>query len=194
MDARDHYKVLGLNRRATKEEIKEAFRKLAKEFHPDKHSQSPKAIRDSATLRFKQVSEAYEILGDDCKRADYNIRSRCASGPSVNHHYYSSSYNSYANASGPRYASSSGFASRSGSNVEGFVTNVHMLLRFLTTRAFLLNFAFAGYLYFTNTIYALNFGSKVLLRSNFMVNNINSLSGQKLPLPISKLIFNLRLY
>ncbi|XP_022154540.1 chaperone protein dnaJ 72 [Momordica charantia] len=144
MDARDHYKVLGLNRRATKEEIKEAFRKLAKEFHPDKHSQSPKAIRDSATLRFKQVSEAYEILGDDCKRADYNIRSRCASGPSVNHHYYSSSYNSYANASGPRYASSSGFASRSGSNVEGFVTNVHMLLRFLTTRAFLLNFAFAG--------------------------------------------------
>ncbi|XP_023518661.1 chaperone protein dnaJ 72 [Cucurbita pepo subsp. pepo] len=147
MDVRDHYKVLGLNRSATKEEVKEAFRKLAKEFHPDKHSQSPKAVRDSATLRFKQVSEAYEILGDDCKRADYNIRSRCASGPSVKQHYYSS-YNSYANASGPRYGygSSSGFAARSGSNVDGLFTNFHMLLRFLTTRAFLLNLAFAGVL------------------------------------------------
>ncbi|CAK9319640.1 unnamed protein product [Citrullus colocynthis] len=144
MDVRDHYKVLGLNRSATKEEIKDAFRKLAKEFHPDKHSQSPKAVKDSATLRFKQVSEAYEILGDDCKRADYNIRSRCASGPSVNQHYYSS-YNSYAHASGPRYGSS-GFASRSGFNADGLVTNFHMLLRFLTTRAFLLNFAFAGVL------------------------------------------------
>lgn len=170
MDVRDHYKVLGLNRSATKEEVKEAFRKLAKEFHPDKHSQSPKAVRDSATLRFKQVSEAYEILGDDCKRADYNIRSRCASGPSVKQHYYSS-YNSYANASGPRYGygSSSGFAARSGSNVDGLFTNFHMLLRFLTTRAFLLNLAFAGYSFVTlifssNMSYVLNSDSNLLRR------------------------------
>ncbi|KAE8649776.1 chaperone protein dnaJ 72 [Cucumis sativus] len=145
MDVPDHYKVLGLTKSATKEEIKDAFRKLAKEFHPDKHSQSPKVVRDSATLKFKQVSEAYEILGDDCKRADYNIRSRCASGPSFNQQYYSS-YNSYAHSSGPRYGSSSGFSSRSRFNADGLVTNFHMLLRFLTTRAFLLNFAFAGVL------------------------------------------------
>ncbi|KHN08359.1 Chaperone protein dnaJ 72 [Glycine soja] len=56
----DHYKVLGLHRTATKEEIKAAFKKLAFQFHPDKHSQSPKAVRENATLRFKQVSEAYE--------------------------------------------------------------------------------------------------------------------------------------
>lgn len=170
MDFRDHYKVLGLNRSATKEEIKDAFRKLAKEFHPDKHSQSPKAIRDSATMRFKQVSEAYEILGDDCKRADYHIRSRSASGPSVNQHYYSS-YNSYAKASGSRYGygSSSGFASRSGFNVDGLHTNFHMLLRFLTTRAFLLNVAFAGYLFIT-----LMFFTNVLISDSKLLQRLLS--------------------
>ncbi|BBN68469.1 Chaperone DnaJ-domain superfamily protein [Prunus dulcis] len=67
----DHYKVLGLPRSASKEEIKEAFRKLAVKLHPDKHS-TPKAVRESTTLRFKQVSEAYQVLIDDRKRADYN--------------------------------------------------------------------------------------------------------------------------
>ncbi|KAJ0088014.1 hypothetical protein Patl1_32439 [Pistacia atlantica] len=61
----DHYRVLGSNRNATREEIKEAFRKLAVKYHPDKHSQSAKAVREDATFRFKQVSEAYEGLSDD---------------------------------------------------------------------------------------------------------------------------------
>ncbi|RWR75884.1 chaperone protein dnaJ 72 [Cinnamomum micranthum f. kanehirae] len=70
----DHYKILGLSRNATKDEIKEAFRRLALKFHPDKHLQSSKEVRDGATLRFKQVSEAYEVLIDDQKRAYYNKR------------------------------------------------------------------------------------------------------------------------
>ncbi|KAJ8635277.1 hypothetical protein MRB53_009544 [Persea americana] len=70
----DHYKILGLSRNATKDEIKEAFRRLALKFHPDKHLQSSKEVRDGATLRFKQVSEAHEVLIDDQKRADYNQR------------------------------------------------------------------------------------------------------------------------
>ncbi|KAK4381980.1 Chaperone protein dnaJ 72 [Sesamum angolense] len=70
----DHYKVLGINKNASKEEIKQAFRKLAMEFHPDKHSQSSKHLRDSATHKFRQLSEAYETLIDDRKRAEYNIK------------------------------------------------------------------------------------------------------------------------
>ncbi|OMO79074.1 hypothetical protein COLO4_24572 [Corchorus olitorius] len=75
----DLYTVLGVNRSATKEEIKEAFRKLALKYHPDKHSQSPKHLRDSATLKFKQVSDAYEVLSDDRKRAAYNLTSSSSS-------------------------------------------------------------------------------------------------------------------
>ncbi|CDP17868.1 unnamed protein product [Coffea canephora] len=69
----DHYKILGVQRNASKEEIKQAFRSLAMQFHPDKHADSPKHLRDTATVKFKQLSEAYEILTDDRKRADYNI-------------------------------------------------------------------------------------------------------------------------
>jgi len=54
----DHYKVLGLQKTASKEETKTALKKLAFQFHPDKHSQSPKSVQDNATLRFKQVPES----------------------------------------------------------------------------------------------------------------------------------------
>ncbi|THU54735.1 hypothetical protein C4D60_Mb10t28270 [Musa balbisiana] len=59
----DHYKTLGLGRNATKGEIKEAFRRSALKFHPDKHSQSSKEVREGASLMFKQASEAYEGIG-----------------------------------------------------------------------------------------------------------------------------------
>ncbi|KAJ4837361.1 hypothetical protein Tsubulata_008349, partial [Turnera subulata] len=68
----DYYKLLGLERGASKEEIKAAFRLQALDSHPDKHSNSPKPVRDSATHRFDLISEAYGVLGDDLKRAGYN--------------------------------------------------------------------------------------------------------------------------
>ncbi|KAI4300980.1 hypothetical protein L6164_034303 [Bauhinia variegata] len=143
----DHYKVLGLNRNASKEEIKAAFKKLAFEFHPDKHSQSSKAVKDNATLRFKHVSEAYQVLMDDRKRADYNIRSRAGSsgygrsGYGYNHNYsYSYNYGGSGRTYEPRYKSRSGF------NVDGITSKFELALRFLTTRAFLLNLGFAGLL------------------------------------------------
>lgn len=43
------------------------------QFHPDRHCESPKHVKDTATVKFKQVSEAYDILMDDGKRAEYNI-------------------------------------------------------------------------------------------------------------------------
>ncbi len=64
--ARDYYEVLGVARAAEKTEIKAAFRKLAREYHPDvsKH--------DDAENRFKEINEAYEVLSDDEKRARYD--------------------------------------------------------------------------------------------------------------------------
>lgn len=74
----DHYSVLGVNPNATKPQIKEAFKKLAMKFHPDKHTESSKPVQNQAISRFKRVSEAYEVLSDDSKRADYD--SRCGFG------------------------------------------------------------------------------------------------------------------
>lgn len=64
--ARDYYEVLGVARNANKEEVKKAFRKLAREYHPDvsKH--------DDAETRFKEINEAYEVLSDDDKRSRYD--------------------------------------------------------------------------------------------------------------------------
>lgn len=67
MSKRDYYVVLGISRTATAEEIKKAYRKKAKEFHPDRNSDNP-----NAEAQFKEVNEAYEVLKDADKRAAYD--------------------------------------------------------------------------------------------------------------------------
>ncbi len=67
MAAQDHYKVLGVDRKATAEEIKKAYRKLARQYHPDKNPGDAKA-----EARFKQVSQAHDVLGDPAKRKEYD--------------------------------------------------------------------------------------------------------------------------
>ncbi|KAH6794507.1 hypothetical protein C2S52_004984 [Perilla frutescens var. hirtella] len=138
----DHYKLLGVHKNASKEEIKQAFRKLAMEFHPDKHSQSSNNLRDSATQKFKQLSEAYETLIDDRKRADYNLR-RNAYGAHQSKRY---DYR-YGGGSGGAYSHSnsygygySGSARRGGGG--GVFVRFEMGLRYLTTKSFLLNATF----------------------------------------------------
>ncbi|KAL8153481.1 hypothetical protein V2J09_011241 [Rumex salicifolius] len=140
--AEDLYKVLGLQRNATKDEIKESFRRLAIKFHPDKHAQSSNFAREEATRRFKQVSHAYDILNDDRKRAVYNIGYRtgsaaAAAGRHSNNTYYSYYQNSY---------HKNRHRAPPQSNYDGWVSRLDVALRFLTTRAFLLNVAFAGIL------------------------------------------------
>jgi DnaJ-class molecular chaperone len=64
---RDPYQVLGISRSATEADIKKAFRKLAKDNHPDRNADDPKA-----SDRFREASAAYELLSDATKRAQYD--------------------------------------------------------------------------------------------------------------------------
>lgn len=66
MEYKDYYKVMGLSRDATADEIKKAYRKLARKFHPDVSKEA------SAEARFKEIGEAYEVLRDPEKRAAYD--------------------------------------------------------------------------------------------------------------------------
>ncbi|HQT81592.1 MAG: molecular chaperone DnaJ [Ferrovum sp. 37-45-19] len=67
MSKKDYYEVLGVNRDATAEDIKKAYRKLAMKHHPDRNPDNPKA-----ESLFKEAKEAYEILSDEEKRAAYD--------------------------------------------------------------------------------------------------------------------------
>ncbi|HRV91212.1 MAG TPA: J domain-containing protein [Anaerolineae bacterium] len=67
MEYKDYYKTLGVSKNATEKEIKSAYRKLARQHHPDVNPDNP-----SAEARFKEVNEAYEVLGDAEKRKKYD--------------------------------------------------------------------------------------------------------------------------
>ncbi|HKJ43942.1 MAG TPA: DnaJ domain-containing protein, partial [Sunxiuqinia sp.] len=67
MDYKDYYKILGVSKNASQEEIKKAYRKLAVKYHPDKNQGDKKAEE-----RFKEVTEAYEVLRDPEKRKKYD--------------------------------------------------------------------------------------------------------------------------
>lgn len=72
--ARDYYAILGVDKKASKDDIKKAFRKLAHKYHPDK--------KGGDEAKFKEANEAYAILSDDKKRAEYDAYGRVFSGGS----------------------------------------------------------------------------------------------------------------
>jgi molecular chaperone DnaJ len=67
MSKRDYYEILGVNKNATPEEIKKAYRKVAIQFHPDKNQGNKEAEE-----KFKEAAEAYEVLSDNEKRSQYD--------------------------------------------------------------------------------------------------------------------------
>lgn len=74
---RDYYEVLGVSRGASKEEIKKAFRQLARQYHPDVNKEA------DAAARFKEINEAYSVLSDDDQRARYDRFGHAGVGESV---------------------------------------------------------------------------------------------------------------
>src|SRR3989338_56468 len=62
--SKDYYKILQIPRNASKDDIKKAYRRLAHQYHPDKH--------DGSEDKFKEINEAYQVLGDEQKRAQYD--------------------------------------------------------------------------------------------------------------------------
>ncbi|MCG6973570.1 MAG: J domain-containing protein [Desulfobacterales bacterium] len=67
MEYKDYYSILGVDRKAGQDEIKKAFRKLARKYHPDVNQED-----SGAAERFKEISEAYEVLSDPEKRRKYD--------------------------------------------------------------------------------------------------------------------------
>ncbi|MGM0835799.1 MAG: molecular chaperone DnaJ [Bacillota bacterium] len=66
MSKRDYYEVLGVSKSASKDELKKAYRKLSKQYHPDINKEA------DAADKFKEIKEAYEVLSDDQKRSHYD--------------------------------------------------------------------------------------------------------------------------
>ncbi len=69
---KDYYEVLGLKKGAAKDEVKKAFRKLAAQYHPDK--------KTGDEAKYKEITEAYAVLGDDKKKAEYDSYGHAFSG------------------------------------------------------------------------------------------------------------------
>lgn len=77
MAKRDYYEVLGVEKGATEDEIKKAYRKLARKYHPDVNKDNPQ----EAEAKFKEINEAYSVLSDPQKRAAYDQYGHAATDP-----------------------------------------------------------------------------------------------------------------
>lgn len=85
---KDYYEILGVDRKASQENVKKAYRKLARKYHPDLNPGDK-----SAEHKFKELNEAYEVLGNEKKRAEYDQYGRSPSeggGPGFDYRAYTS--------------------------------------------------------------------------------------------------------
>ncbi len=109
MAEKDYYEILGVKKTASEEEIKKAYRNLAKKYHPDKNKGNKEAEN-----KFKQISEAYAVLSDKEKREQYDRLGREAfsfggGGPNPFAGFDFSQFTDRARRGGPRRTSASGF-------------------------------------------------------------------------------------
>ena len=85
---KDYYDILGVDRKASQDDIKKAFRKLARKYHPDLNPGDK-----TAEHKFKELNEAYEVLGDEKKRSDYDQFGKSpfdSGGPGFDYRAYTS--------------------------------------------------------------------------------------------------------
>src|SRR5215468_10823283 len=73
---RDHYEVLGVAKNASEADVKKAYRKLARQYHPDRNPGDK-----TAAAKFKEVQDAYDVLSDKSKRAQYDQFGFAGPGP-----------------------------------------------------------------------------------------------------------------
>ena len=76
---RDYYEVLGVTRTAVDQDIKSSYRKIAMQYHPDRNADMADGERKIAEEKFKEASEAYSVLCDPDKRANYDRFGHAAS-------------------------------------------------------------------------------------------------------------------
>ena len=69
MADKDYYAILGINKNASADEIKSAYRSLAKKYHPDLYATASESEKKAAESKFKEIQHAYEVLSDPQKKA-----------------------------------------------------------------------------------------------------------------------------
>ena len=107
---KDYYSILGIDKKASKDDIKKAFRKLAHQYHPDK--------KGGNAEKFKEASEAYSVLSDDQKRAQYDTYGQTfAGGNGQGFSGFRGNWEDFARQSGFDF---SGFTGQGGFSAEGF--------------------------------------------------------------------------
>jgi len=112
---KNYYEILGIDKKASKDEIKKAFRTLAHKYHPDK--------KGGNTEKFKEASEAYSVLSDDQKRAQYDTYGQTfAGGPSGQSAGggFSGNWEDFAKQSGFDFSGFTGEQGQGGFSAEGF--------------------------------------------------------------------------
>ena len=72
MADKDYYEILGVDKKASADELKSAYRKLAKKYHPDLYTNASEAEKKNAEEKFKEINHAYDVLSDPQKRAAYD--------------------------------------------------------------------------------------------------------------------------
>ncbi|MFN7086801.1 MAG: molecular chaperone DnaJ [Burkholderiales bacterium] len=112
MAKRDYYEVLGVNRDASEDEIKKAYRKLAMKYHPDRNPDNPKAEE-----HFKEAKEAYEMLSDAGKRAAYDQYGHAGVDSSAGAGFGGAGFGNFADAFGDIFGDIFGGGGRARSNV-----------------------------------------------------------------------------
>lgn len=115
MEYKDYYQILGIKKDATDAEIKSAYRKLARKYHPDVNKTK------EAETKFKDINEAYEVLGDKQKRQRYDsFGSNWQGGAQFDPNQFSNMGFDFSQAFGGNQGGFSGFSSNMGGGMGGF--------------------------------------------------------------------------